>query len=303
MPIQWSGTITSPQQLAGVIQGESSTPAGQFAVASVMYNRIQNGGFGAGIMGVVTPTQFNGYQTPGANALALAGDLWSGNPPQGGSTGNALYFANPNGSTASWPSTLPGSGAVNIGGNWFSDAMGPPSANFSAPQYGGTQTTLANGPADASSGDGFGGVLSLDPSQPNYGDITGLPVAGVNAPMPSAPMPSAPASGTNAPNASTSTAGDAGQGTPVTQGLQQGTIAAIQGWIANIEQSFSSGLKHALSAAETAIGTYFSGVENWFIRFGLIVLAIVLIAIGLIVIMWDHGGQETAGRMMEVAAA
>jgi hypothetical protein len=36
MPVQWHGTINSPQQLASVIQGEAGKPAGQFAVASVM---------------------------------------------------------------------------------------------------------------------------------------------------------------------------------------------------------------------------------------------------------------------------
>ena len=38
----WSGSISSPQQLASVIQGEAgSDPASQFAVASVMYNRFR----------------------------------------------------------------------------------------------------------------------------------------------------------------------------------------------------------------------------------------------------------------------
>ena len=41
--IQWNGSITSPQELASVIQGESATPDGQFGVASVMHNRLQNG--------------------------------------------------------------------------------------------------------------------------------------------------------------------------------------------------------------------------------------------------------------------
>src|SRR5271170_4770135 len=103
MPIQWSGSISSPQQLASVIQGESGSQEGQFAVASVMYNRVQAGNFGDGITGVVTPTNFNGYNaTPTPYAQSLADSLWNGDAPPGGTTGNALYFANPVGSTASW---------------------------------------------------------------------------------------------------------------------------------------------------------------------------------------------------------
>lgn len=322
MPIQWAGRITSPTQLAGVIQGEAATPAGQFAVASVMYNRLQNGGFGASLPDVVTPTQFNGYQTPGANALSLANDLWNGSPPSGGDPGNALYFANPVGSTASWPSSLPGSGAVNIGGNWFSDQMGPPSSSFLAPSYGGASSQIALGPGDASSGlaaGPSGGDYLTGNVDPTYGDLTQYQVAGVNAPLGStgsgssttsqgggfSTTGSGSSSTSKAPSSSSdnSVNSDIGQGTPVTQGLQQGTLDAITKWIANIETSFGSGLKAALTAAETGAGTAFAGVENWFVRAGLIVLAIVLIAVGLIVLLWDHGGKETAGRIMEVAAA
>ena len=64
-----------------------------------------------------------------------------------------------------------------------------------------------------------------------------------------------------------------------------------------------AGLTKAIAAVENTAGTYFAGISNWFVRAGLIVLAIVLIAIGLIVLMWDHGGKETAQTMMEVAAA
>ena len=150
MPIQWGGqTLTSPTMLASVIQGEASTPAGQFAVASVMYNRMTTpgpylGGGSNDITQVVTPTQFNGYNpNPSANAQSLANDLWSGNAPQGGSTGNATFFAAPAASNASWanPSTTSGQGLFgygtnNIGGNYYSDTQGPPTAAFQAPQYG-----------------------------------------------------------------------------------------------------------------------------------------------------------------------
>jgi Cell Wall Hydrolase len=277
MPIQWSGTITSPQQLAGVIQGESSSAAGQFAVASVMYNRVQNGSFGSGITGVVTPTQFNGYQTPGANATALANDLWAGNAPSGGSTGNALYFANPNGSTASWPSTLPGSGAVNIGGNWFTDRLGPPSANFQAPQYGGAGSTIAEGPPDNASGS--------TPASGSTDPLTGWSVT-------------ANPSGTS----STSASGTA-QGTPIQTALQPEEVSQIGSWISGIESAFGGGVKGVVTAAENAIGTYFGSLQNWFTRAALILLGIVILAIALIALMWDHGGKQVAGNIQMAAAA
>ena len=144
MPVQWNGPLTSPQQLAAIIQGEAgSNPAAQFAVASTMYNRVQDGGFGSGITSVVTPTQFNGFNAnPNSNAQSLANALWNGDAPPGGSTGNALYFAAnshadaTSASTNNFISSITGSG-TNIGGNYFSDQFGAPSANFQAPQYGG----------------------------------------------------------------------------------------------------------------------------------------------------------------------
>ena len=143
----WSGNVTSPQQLAGVIQGEAGTPAGQFAVASTMFNRVGSSGYPSTIQGVVSADQFVGYNpNPSANAQSLANDLWAGNAPQGGSTGNALNFVSPVGgysyggvSGATGPSSAGIlSGGTNIGGNVFSDNFGAPTSNFQAPQYGGT---------------------------------------------------------------------------------------------------------------------------------------------------------------------
>lgn len=151
--IQWSGQITSQDELAHVIQGESGTRAGQFGVASVMWNRSQNGGFGGTDMSaIVTPHQFNGYSAtaPTPYAQSLAADLWNGQAPQGGSTGNALFFAAPNAGNANWanPNSMSGQGLFghggnNLGGNYFSDVQGAPSANFQAPVYGG-ETNLAH---------------------------------------------------------------------------------------------------------------------------------------------------------------
>ncbi len=141
--MEWSGTIQSPRDLASVIQGEARTPAGQFSVASTMWNRLNSGGFGASLKEVVTPSNFNGWKPPGANALALAEAMWAGSPPPGGSTGNALYFANPDvPGVAVWTQRLR-QGGYNAGGegNLFSDRQDAPTSNFVAPAYGGGPAT------------------------------------------------------------------------------------------------------------------------------------------------------------------
>jgi hypothetical protein len=177
MPIQWNGPVTSQQQLAGVIQGESATPAGQFGVASVMYNRMTIpgsylGGGSGDITQVVTPTQFNGYN-PNASPYAnqLASDLWNGNSPSGGSTGNATFFAAPAQGNAAWanPNTssgqgLFGAGNNQIGGNYFSDQQGPPTSNFQPPQYGGTTQTNTGYPQPPE--DSSGNLIGAQ--NPNY---------------------------------------------------------------------------------------------------------------------------------------
>ena len=281
--------------VANVIQGEAATPAGQFAVASVIYNRMQNGGFGGtdALSVANAPGQFTGNLTgsggPGAvpsttssYAQQLANDLMSGNPPSGGTTGNALYFQSNQGQ----PSSVVGGSSVNIGGNYFSDRMGQPSSNFVAPQYGGSGGTIANGPADTSSG-----------ANPGTTDPLGSSVTVAGAPN------AAGSTTTTASKSTTPLGSDAGTGAPETQGLQQGTLNAIQGWITNVESAFGSGLKTAVTAAETGVANYLGGLQNWFSRAGLILLGVVLIAIALVVLMWDHGGKATVVNLGKAAAA
>ena len=307
MPIQWTGTITSQAQLAGVIQGEAGNdPAAQFAVASTMYNRMSTpgpyiGGGSGSVASVVLPTQFNGYNpSPNSNAMSLAGALMNGQPPPGGSTGNATFFAAPVQGNAAW--AAPGGplfqNGTNIGGNYFSDQQGAPSANFQPPSYTGAGTTIANGPADTSSGanPGSGDYLTMNPSDPNYGDITNIPVAGVNAPAGST---STGSTTTPSTTPSTSTA----QGAPIQTALQPEEQSFITSAISGIEKSFGSGTQAVITAAETALGTWFGSVQNWFTRAGLIVLGIVILAIALVVILWDHGGKETAQGFTRVATA
>lgn len=192
MPIRWTGRITSARQLAGVIQGEAASPAGQFAVASVMWNRMNNagpylGGGSGDVSQVVTPTQFNGYDNnPSSYAQSLANDLWNGNAPQGGSTGNATFFAAPDLGNAAWanPNTASGAGLFssgeNIGGNYYSDRQGPPSDSFQPPVYGGDNTSqiASGGAGDVSTTDlgGYAGASNYDP-QP-YGGLSPIDSAG-----------------------------------------------------------------------------------------------------------------------------
>jgi hypothetical protein len=144
-----------------------------------------------------------------------------------------------------------------------------------------TGSTIAAGPADSASGANSG--VGPD-SNPLGSSVTQNP------------------SGTSTTSGS-GLAGDTGQGAPVTQGLQTGTINAIQTWVTSIENAVGTSFSGALKSGQTAVATWFAGVENWFVRFGLIVLGIILVAIGLVILMWDHGGQQFASRAGAVMAA
>jgi trimeric autotransporter adhesin len=207
-------TNFSPAQ---IIQGEAASQAGQFAVASTIFNRMQAGNFGGSTAaGVVNdPGQFVGNlknapigagvpDTVSPFAASLGADLSNGIAPQGGTTGNALYFL-------SGPSSIASGGGTNIGGNFFSDRFGPPSSDFQPPVYGGAPNPTSGGsgvPAglpsngtgnfyDLTGSDQFGqGPPGQDGSVPSgannssvgmgaltgNGDLTQFSVAGVNAP-------------------------------------------------------------------------------------------------------------------------
>src|SRR5271166_6346218 len=115
--------------LAQTIQGEAgSDPAAQFAVAATIYNRQQAGWSGGNLNAIVNaPLQFVGSNpNPNSTANLFATALQNGTLQTYGSTGTALNFQS--GQTA-FNNGLAPSGA-NIGGNWFSDNLGPPSASF-----------------------------------------------------------------------------------------------------------------------------------------------------------------------------
>ena len=295
MPIQWNGTITSQQQLAGVIQGEAGgDPAAQFAVASTMWNRMSTpgpyvGGGSGSVASVVLPSQFNGYNaSPNSNAMNLAGALMNGQPPPGGSTGNATFFAAPVAGNAAWaapggPLFNPTTGGTNIGGNYFTDQLGAPSSNFQPPQYNGSGTTIANGPADTSSGS----TVASGSTDPLGSSVTMNPTGTATTTTPT----------------TSSTSTGAAQGVPEQQALQPEAVSQIGSWITGIENSVGGAFSGAVKAAETAAGTYLGSVQNWFTRAGLIFLGVLIIVVALVVLMWDHGGKNVATTAVQVARA
>jgi hypothetical protein len=158
--------------VAATIQGEAgSNPANQFAVASVIYNRMQAGNFPGGgdpYAIVNAPSQFVGSATPNASAQQFADAIAAGNLSQYGTTGNATYFQTTGSNT-----TLGGVG-YDIGGNAFSDVWGAPSSNFTAPAYGASAPAGTPGTGDIPAGGDYGGL--------NPDAVTGAPaVAAANA--------------------------------------------------------------------------------------------------------------------------
>ena len=98
------------------------------------------------------------------------------------------------------------------------------------------------------------------------------------------------------------TTAPAAQGAPIQTALQPEESSFITSTVNQIEGAFGGAFTKALTAAETAAGTWLGSVQNWFIRAGVIFLGIVLIALALIVIMWDHGGKETVVNISKAAA-
>lgn len=261
--------------LAQTIQGEAgSNPANQFAVASTIYNRMQAGNFPGGtdpVAIVNAPSQFVGFSgSPNSTAQAFATAIQNGTLPSMGSTGNAVNFQS--GQTAANNGFT--NGGANIGGNWFSDRFGAPTSNFQAPQYGGAGSTIATGNPDTSSG-----------ANPGTTDPLGTSVT----------MNPSGTSATTTPSAS------GAQGTQIQTALQPEETSFITSTVNSIESAMGGGLTKTITAAETAVGNYLGGLQNWFIRAMVIMLGVVLIGIALVFLMWDHGGKQVAGTVTRAA--
>lgn len=250
--------------LAQTIQGEASTPEGQFAVAATIYNRMRAGNFPGGKDPhaiVNAPQQYVGYAaTPSSTATALAQAIENGTLEHFGDPGNAVNFqsgptAQANGLTA----------GTNIGGNWFSDRFGAPTADFKPPVFG------SHDIADAPTVDGEGMFTLTD---------TG--------------MPGAIGAGRGATKADGSLGSKAGKGQEVTLGVQPSLYKDITDWITGIAKGLWSG-------TWTAVGSAFLNVQNWFIRAFIIIVGIVLLAIGLIKLSGHDVGDVVVNMGKRIA--
>jgi hypothetical protein len=179
--------------------------------------------------------------------------------------------------------------------------------------YSGAGTTLADGAPDSSSGIPAGPGSYTNPD--NLPRITVTPNPGTatqSGPGPGG-TPDSPDAGkandpmtpdTGSAGGAGGAAGGGGGGMPINlMTLGPGTTQPITGWISNIEKAFGGGLDKALKAGGTATANWLGGLGNWFIRGMLIFLGILLIAVGLIVLMWDHGGKEVTEKTVKAVAA
>ena len=262
--------------LAQTIQGEAggSGAAGMFAVAATIQNRINAGTFpgGSDATAIVNaPQQFVGFSAnPSPTATTFANAIQNGTLSNYGSLGNAVNFQSVGHATM-------GGNSVNIGGNVFSDNLGPASSNFQAPQYGGAGT-LANGAPDTSSGLAAGSGAGVTANSDPLGSSV-----------------------TQNPSGTSSTSQPA-QGTQIQTALQPEETSFITSTVNGIENAFGGMTSTILKSAQTAVGTLFGGLENWFVRFGLIALGILIIVVALIVLLWDHGGEKVATQAGRIAA-
>ena len=243
--------------LAQTIQGEAgSNPANQFAVAATIYNRMQAGTFPGGsdpIAIVNAPEQYIGSSTPNASAEQLASAIQNGTLSQYGNVGNAVNFQSNQNVIA---------GGTNIGGNYFSDNFGPPTANFVAPQYGGAGSTtdlatmtpdqLQSAVDKIYSPNAPGGAGSQQ-SWETYLKITAAPTLGGQA-------------------AQAQTAEDTAKATT-------GAGQAVQGGLGTL----STGIQTAEQNAQSALG-------DLFVRFGFVGLALLTLAGAFVFYTLDRKG-------------
>lgn len=274
--------------VAQTIQGEAgSNPAHQFAVASVIYNRMQQGGFGGSTASQIVnaPSQFTGQATPNASAQQFAAAIENGTLPQYGNTGNAVNFVQ----AGTGIGGLEQGGAVNIGGNVFSDRWGAPTANFQAPQYQGSAG--ANFTPPPGTPDTF--VTSATPgSQTEYplnpGDYSSDPNASFtfNDPSTGAGASTSGGGGSAGGTNAQGVAAQPGAGTPIQVNLGPQTATDLQSYVTA-----------PIKAFENWATTQFAQLGNWFTRGFLIILAIVIIMVAL----WKATGSPNVTEIARAA--
>lgn len=177
-------------------------------------------------------------------------------------------------------------------------ASNPGDANL--PLFGGGQLQTGN---QASPYIDVGGNPITGPSYYTGTDANGLPAASTNPSDLTNPQP-VYAGNTNAQGGGTGSNLGAGQpgylppsatGGPAALGITPGLASGIGGWINGIESAVGS---WATNAAKSAFAT----LENWVGRAGLILLAIVIIALALWRLM-DPTGEKTQAVIKTAAVA
>ena len=169
------------QTLASIIQGEAGGEGlrGMQAVADVIRNRASKNfsGYGNGLLDqALARNQFQGQSAKaGPEAIAVAQQLQSGTLPD--AAGNAVYYANPGASTASWARRLNANNALKIGNHYFTDnADGVP---FSAPslpgKIGGDSMVARNFDPQVAAATNTPSIFgSIAPTQPSRPSIPGF---------------------------------------------------------------------------------------------------------------------------------
>ena len=277
--------VNAPQQFVGS-NGQPNATANQFAQA-IQDGTLPNYG------NVGNAVNFQSGQAAINNGLASGGANIGGNyfsdqfgPP----TGNFVapsYGSSTGGAIASGPADAAGgdgfapigdSGYASVGGSTGSingSFIGSsPFGNY--PDIGGGQPTGTIG-QDFSSGLPYSSTGSA---------FTGASASGL-ASDPFGSTADASASTSDTSQAASSATGQAtgqaggqqqGTGTPINLGLQATTVQTVGGWVNNAITSTGQ-------AFETAFGTLLGGLQNWFTRGFLIIVAVIIIAIALWALM------------------
>jgi hypothetical protein len=196
-----------------------------------------------------------------------AGQLASQYGPNGSGYGTTIADGAPN-----WSSGL--SAGTGIDSSYFGQ---------DAPV--GTLTGGIGSSATASSGDGTPATTQPFPEQPGGYPYFNNPI-GTGSPLaPGAGVPGSSPVGGSSSGYAKDVQSDQKIPAAVKNTLTAGAAQYIQDAISNVEQAASSGLTKTLGAAETAVANWFGGITNWFVRMGLIILAVLLIVVGLLKLM------------------
>jgi hypothetical protein len=137
-----------------------------------------------------------------------------------------------------------------------------------------------------------------------YSSGTGAGSAIAQGPTDASSGVAAGSTGAHSSTSSSDSSGSAQQATgmPIQVGLQPEEVSAIQKWVDSFQTATGKAFAGAVQAAWTSIDSLFKGVENWFLRGGLILIGIVLLIVGLFALFWTEGGSASIPRLASRAA-